>query len=94
MKARSAVFILVTTIALGGIVSAKAGTPIPLDKRAAVMSLPGMCSTQPANRWDGGLVTGNGVMGATVLGQPYQERIVFNHERLSDRSWMSVHCRP
>jgi len=46
------------------------------------MNLPGMCSTQPGGRWDSGLVTGNGIMGASVLGQPYEERVIFNHERL------------
>ena len=54
---------------------------VPLGQRKAVMNLPGMCSVQPAKRWDSGIVTGNGVMGASVLGQPYDEKVIFNHER-------------
>ncbi|MBN2476703.1 MAG: glycoside hydrolase N-terminal domain-containing protein [Pirellulales bacterium] len=74
--------ILAVALLLCGDVLAAEIAPIPLEQRAAVMRLPGMCSTQPAGRWDTGLVTGNGVMGASVLGQPYEERIIFNHERL------------
>ena len=56
--------------------------PMPLERREAVMHLPGMCSMRPVGRWDAGIVTGNGIMGASVLGQPYAEKVVFNHERL------------
>ncbi|QBG48161.1 glycoside hydrolase family 95 protein [Verrucomicrobia bacterium S94] len=56
--------------------------PLPLEQRKAVVNLPGMCSTKPGTRWDSGIVTGNGVMGASILGQPYDEKVVFNQERL------------
>lgn len=56
--------------------------PMSLDQRKAVVNLPGMCSIRPAGRWDSGIVTGNGIMGASVLGQPYEEKVIFNHERL------------
>ncbi len=36
-------------------------------------------SSQPANRWEEALLTGNGHMGAMVFGRPYDETIVVNH---------------
>jgi hypothetical protein len=42
----------------------------------------GVASSVPASRWDYGLLTGNGRMGAIVYGQPTQETIVLNHARL------------
>lgn len=42
----------------------------------------GMWSERPADRWQDALVTGNGTLGAMVLGDPNHERIVVNHERL------------
>lgn len=39
-------------------------------------------SDAPAERWQDGLVSGNGKMGVLVFGQPRHERIVFNHELL------------
>ena len=34
-------------------------TPMTLAQRKAVMNLPGMCSLNPATRWDEAIVTGN-----------------------------------
>ena len=42
----------------------------------------GVSSSVPAVRWDYGFLTGNGRIGAVVYGQPVEETIVFNHERL------------
>jgi len=42
----------------------------------------GVSSSSPATRWDYGFLTGNGRIGVVVYGQPTQETIVFNHERL------------
>lgn len=41
-----------------------------------------LVSARPASIWQEALVTGNGTLGALVFGDPYNERIVFNHERL------------
>ena len=57
-------------------------TPMTFAQRKAVVNLPGMCSLKPARRWDEAIVTGNGVMGASVFGQPYDETVILNHERL------------
>ncbi len=42
----------------------------------------GMWSDTPAAIWQEALVTGNGRMGVLVFGDPRDERVVFNHERL------------
>ncbi|MFA9557703.1 glycoside hydrolase N-terminal domain-containing protein [Evansella sp. AB-rgal1] len=42
----------------------------------------GLISRIPADRWEEALVTGNGTMGALVFGQPYEETIILNHEKL------------
>ncbi|WP_299577988.1 glycoside hydrolase N-terminal domain-containing protein [uncultured Sunxiuqinia sp.] len=39
----------------------------------------GTITNQPATRWEEAMVTGNGVMGAMMYGDPYQETIVINH---------------
>ncbi|GAF11446.1 large secreted protein [Bacillus sp. JCM 19045] len=42
----------------------------------------GMTSRSPAKKWEDALITGNGTMGALVFGQPLNETIIFNHEKL------------
>lgn len=39
-------------------------------------------SQRPAGRWEESLVTGNGIMGAMVEGNPYREHVVLNHSLL------------
>ncbi|MDR8394591.1 glycoside hydrolase N-terminal domain-containing protein [Aliifodinibius sp. S!AR15-10] len=42
----------------------------------------GIWSEKPAEKWQDALVTGNGTMGVMVFGDPYQEKVIFNHEFL------------
>lgn len=42
----------------------------------------GFHSDRPAKIWEESLVSGNGIMGAMVIGDPYQESIVLNHALL------------
>lgn len=42
----------------------------------------GFYSTRPATYWEESLVTGNGIMGAMIEGNPYKESVVFNHALL------------
>lgn len=42
----------------------------------------GVFSNRPAKNWEESVVTGNGVMGAMIEGNPYKEAIVFNHAQL------------
>jgi alpha-L-fucosidase 2 len=41
-----------------------------------------LSSSQPAQKWEEALLTGNGNMGAMVFGEPYKETIVVNHGKL------------
>ncbi|WP_413376063.1 glycosyl hydrolase family 95 catalytic domain-containing protein [Alkalihalobacillus sp. 1P02AB] len=42
----------------------------------------GLVSERAAERWEEALVTGNGKMGALVYGQPLNETVILNHEKL------------
>ena len=42
----------------------------------------GMFNTKPAGKWDEAYPSGNGVQGVLVMGEPLDETIIFNHERL------------
>lgn len=51
---------------------------------AARVEIPerGFISTEPAETWEQGLLSGNGTIGANVLSNPSDETIIFTHERL------------
>jgi hypothetical protein len=66
--------ILVSFVCLNATFSA-ASEPLPVPER-------GFVSSQPAKRWEEGLICGNGTIGANALSRPLQERIIFTHERL------------
>jgi len=42
----------------------------------------GFLSTEPADNWEEGLITGNGTLGLNVLSKPNEGRIIFSHEEL------------
>ncbi len=42
----------------------------------------GFMSNRPASSWEEALVTGNGIMGAMVMGFPYSDTIIVNHAEL------------
>lgn len=42
----------------------------------------GMFNTKPAGKWDEAYPSGNGIHGVLVMGEPYDETLIFNHERL------------
>lgn len=42
----------------------------------------GMFNRKPAGKWDEAYPSGNGVQGVLVMGEPLDETIIFNHERL------------
>lgn len=54
------------------------------DARAAGLPVPerGFVSVTPAETWEQGLISGNGVIGANALSRPLDETIIFTHERL------------
>ncbi len=42
----------------------------------------GFISSKPAENWEHSLLSGNGTMGAMVIGEPYKETIICSHARL------------
>jgi len=42
----------------------------------------GFRSNRPADKWEEGLVSGNGIMGAMVMGHPLSDTIIVNHASL------------
>ncbi len=42
----------------------------------------GFISSEPAETWEEGLISGNGTIGANVFSRPLDETIVFTHERM------------
>jgi len=42
----------------------------------------GFISSQPAETWENGLISGNGTLGANVMSRPFNETIILSHERL------------
>ena len=42
----------------------------------------GFISSEPAETWEQGLISGNGTIGANVLSRPLDETIIFTHERM------------
>ena len=49
--------------------------PLPVPQR-------GFISSEPAETWEQGLISGNGKIGANALSRPLNERVIFSHERL------------
>lgn len=42
----------------------------------------GFVTNKPAYKWEEAMLTGNGTLGALVMGYPLKERIIFSHEKL------------
>ncbi len=75
-----AVQALICGIALAGLLVWAASASFA----AGDLSVPerGFVSSEPADTWEQGLISGNGTIGANVFCQPLDETIVFTHERL------------
>jgi len=74
LQAISCAIILAGLFASASATGAPAGQ-LPVPER-------GFISSQPAETWEHGLISGNGTIGANVFGRPIDEVIVFTHERL------------
>ena len=42
----------------------------------------GYVTNMPAYKWEEAMLTGNGTLGALVMGYPLKERIILSHEKL------------
>ncbi len=65
-------------LAAGNLAAGPAG-PAP---RAPAGPERGFISSEPGRTWEEGLLSGNGTVGASVLGRPLDEIIVFSHKRM------------
>jgi hypothetical protein len=52
--------------------------------QAAGLPVPGrgFISSEPGKTWEQGLLSGNGTIGASVLGEPLEEIVIFSHKRM------------
>jgi hypothetical protein len=57
------------------------GSTPPQSKKLAVPER-GFISSEPGLTWEQGLLSGNGTVGASVLGRPLDEIVVFSHKRM------------
>jgi alpha-L-fucosidase 2 len=55
--------------------AAPAGRTLPMPER-------GFVSSEPGATWEQGLLSGNGTIGASVLGRPLEEIVVFSHKHM------------
>jgi alpha-L-fucosidase 2 len=58
------------------------GPASPQASRALLVPERGFISSEPGATWEQGLLSGNGMVGASVLGQPLDEVIVFSHKHM------------
>lgn len=54
----------------------------PVSAQTRKMPERGFTSSEPAETWEHGLISGNGTIGANVMSRPLDEMIIFSHERL------------
>lgn len=75
--------ILVRLAASGALLAGTAAQTVP-PKAPADVGVPerGFVSSRPGESWEHGLLSGNGKIGASVLGQPLDDTILVSHERL------------
>ncbi|MBN2133994.1 MAG: glycoside hydrolase N-terminal domain-containing protein [Sedimentisphaerales bacterium] len=71
--------ISITALLLSATVSAAEFRPVRKSFQAPER---GFISSQPAETWEEGLISGNGTIGANVFSRPLDETIIFTHERL------------
>ncbi len=75
MKCLSSVFVLFLIFMSISTLNAQTNTLFKIPTR-------GITSSLPATIWENSLITGNGTMGALVMGQPYKETVILSHAKL------------
>jgi hypothetical protein len=78
-------------IALAFILIGAAAQPLSAQSERIIQTPErGYVSIRPAERWEDGLMTGNGNMGAMVQGYPVDDTIVFSHAKLFLPWWPPI----
>jgi hypothetical protein len=67
-----------------GAAPSPAKSPVPAAQPSKTLGVPerGFISSEPGETWEQGLLSGNGTIGASVLGRPLDEIVVFSHKRM------------
>lgn len=73
---------LAAMLALVAVPAAQKAGSLTADPATTGTPERGFVSSRPGETWEQGLLSGNGTIGASVLGHPLDETIVFSHERL------------
>jgi len=74
-RAVAPALLLLLTVGLGAAPAPQAPKRLPVPER-------GFVSSEPGRTWEQGLLSGNGTIGASVLGRPLDEIVVFSHKRM------------
>jgi len=77
--------LLIVTACLIGLLRAVSLEPqISAPQVSGILPSPerGFISSEPGLTWEQGLLSGNGTIGASVLGRPLEEIVVFSHKRM------------
>lgn len=72
--------VILCAVFLAGLLASAVAAGAPVGKLAVPER--GFVSSEPAETWEHGLISGNGTIGANVFGRALDETIVFTHERL------------
>ena len=80
-------FVALSSLAPGASTVSGLRPTLPVAKAApAAAGLPvperGFLSSDPGRPWEQGLLSGNGTIGASVLGEPLDEIVIFSHKRM------------
>ena len=60
---------------------------MPLEKRRQILPVHNVCSLWPADTAREDFVTGNGIQRLEMMGDPYDDKLIFNHEMLYEPKW-------
>lgn len=72
----------VSVIILSSLLFDACSLPTNMDELLIPFPEHGFVSRLAASKWEESMITGNGTMGALVLGNPLDERIILSHEKL------------
>lgn len=61
--------------------------PMDIEKRRSLLPHTSVNSLYPAKADEDVLVTANGVQRIDIIGEPYQERVIYRRERIMDMRW-------
>jgi hypothetical protein len=84
MKKTFLVFAALALISLTQVLQASPAPTASAAQPSKKLAVPerGFLSSEPGETWEQGLLSGNGTIGASVLGPPLDEIVIFSHKRM------------